>query len=259
MKYAMENTVEAQRLENQAKQAGYTLEEELAGIHLPSTGKFLDAGCGSGLLARHIKAQSRTREVVGCDMSELRLQQAKNTAQEQGLAIEFRHENLERTTFTDRSFDVIFCRYVLEHVPAPVELLKEFKRVLKPGGQLVVINFDGIVVNLTSRDSLLQSQLKTLAANYSGDLYVASKLPMYLADAGFTSVTWSTRSMDFQGVDRIEEIENSRLRFYAAQETLERIFNGKAEAEAFKERYFTALRDPHSTLFYTKFVVKGFA
>jgi len=257
MKYAMENKIEALRLEKQAQQNGYTLNEELAGLTLPSTGVFLDAGCGSGLLARHLKSSSPTRKIIGCDMSEMRLQQAKKSAQEQGLNIEFRLENLAATSFEDHSIDVIFCRYVFEHVPQPQVLLKEFKRILKPGGRLIVINFDGIVVNLASRDSLLQEQLKLLAANYTGDLYVASKLPILLADAGFSAVNWKATCMDFQGENRLEEIENSRMRFHAAQATLETVFGGKEQAEAFKQRYVKALQDPCSTLFYTKFIVQG--
>lgn len=38
----------------------------------------------------------------------------------------------------DASFDVILCTEVFEHVPHPVEVLKEFSRLLKPGGQLIV-------------------------------------------------------------------------------------------------------------------------
>ena len=40
--------------------------------------------------------------------------------------------------FVDHSFDVVLCTEVLEHVPEPVKTLKEFHRVLKPGGHLIL-------------------------------------------------------------------------------------------------------------------------
>lgn len=38
----------------------------------------------------------------------------------------------------DRSFDVIICSEVLEHVPEPIEVIKEFSRILRPGGRLLL-------------------------------------------------------------------------------------------------------------------------
>lgn len=49
------------------------------------------------------------------------------------------HADLGRLPFLDRSFDVIFARYVLEHLERPEDVFTELARVLKPGGRLIVL------------------------------------------------------------------------------------------------------------------------
>lgn len=257
MKYAMESEGEAKRLETQAQQKGYQLETELAGVSLPKAGKFLDAGCGSGLLCRYLKNQSTERDVWGVDFSDLRLHQAAQAASSAGLSIHFQREDLTKLSFADGTFDVIFCRYVFEHLPRPDVVLKELYRILKPQGKLVVINFDGIVVNMHSKDPFLQEQLEQLGEGYVGDLYIARKLPALLSQNKFENVRWQTSCMDFTAEDRKEEALNTRSRFDFANEALCRIFGGERQVMEFKARYFAALEDPATTLFYTKFVVEG--
>jgi 2-polyprenyl-3-methyl-5-hydroxy-6-metoxy-1,4-benzoquinol methylase len=257
MKYAMESEGEAKRLETQAQQKGYQLEGELAGIDLPVSGKFLDAGCGSGLLCRYLKTQASSREVWGVDFSDLRLHQAAQAAAAENLNIAFQREDLTRLSFEDASFDVVFCRYVFEHLARPDVVLKELHRILRPNGKIVLINFDGIVVNMHSRDQFLQEQLEQLAKGYVGDLYIARKLPALLAHHKFGDIHWLTSCMDFTASNRQEEALNTRSRFEFANEVLCRIFGGEKQANEFKTRYFSALDDPSTTIFYTKFVVEG--
>lgn len=257
MRYAMESEGEAKRLESQAQQKGYQLEVELQGVQLPTKGRFLDAGCGSGLLCRYLKSHSPARDVWGVDFSDLRLHQAGQAAAAENLEIQFQREDLTQLSFADASFDVIFCRYVFEHLARPDVVLKELHRILRPNGKLVVINFDGIVVNLHSRDQFLQEQLQQLAKGYVGDLYIARKLPVLFAQHKFADVRWQTSCMDFTAGDRQEEAANTRSRFEFAGEVLSRIFGGEKQASEFKARYFSALEDPASTIFYTKFVVEG--
>ncbi len=47
--------------------------------------------------------------------------------------------DLARLPFQDATFDLIHCRWVMEHLPDPLAVFREFARVLKPGGQLVAL------------------------------------------------------------------------------------------------------------------------
>jgi len=96
----------------------------------------LDFGCGAGrltqALARHYE------EAVGVDVSRPMLAAAERHNALPGVS--FVHNTRDDlTVFSDRSFDLILTHIVLQHLPPPLAMgyLREFFRVLKPGGQLI--------------------------------------------------------------------------------------------------------------------------
>ena len=90
----------------------------------------LDAGCGSGAFFQY-PWKHQVGILVGCDLSESAHCNPNLTFGVCG--------NLDRMPFTCGKFDVIFSRYVLEHLGAPDMVFREFARLLKPGGKLVVL------------------------------------------------------------------------------------------------------------------------
>jgi phosphatidylethanolamine/phosphatidyl-N-methylethanolamine N-methyltransferase len=102
-------------------------------------GRILDVGVGTGIaLPRYARAAS----VVGVDLSEAMLRKAQERVAGQrltkveGLAV----MDAERLAFPDASFDVVVAQYVVNTVPHPEATLDEFARVLKPGGEIVLLN-----------------------------------------------------------------------------------------------------------------------
>jgi 2-polyprenyl-3-methyl-5-hydroxy-6-metoxy-1,4-benzoquinol methylase len=104
---------------------------ELAGISRDDL--VLDAGCGAGNLVSELAPRCRT--VVGCDYHHGRLAFAAGRLQG-----EFVEASIDRLPFADGLFDKIFCLEVIEHIEHSVNLqiLREFFRVLKPDGQLIL-------------------------------------------------------------------------------------------------------------------------
>ena len=102
-------------------------------------GRILDVGVGTGICLPDYASSTR---VVGVDLSEAMLKKARKRVEELGL----RHvESLqvmdaERLEFPDSSFDVVVAQYVVNTVPHPEIALSEFARVLKPGGEIILIN-----------------------------------------------------------------------------------------------------------------------
>jgi 2-polyprenyl-3-methyl-5-hydroxy-6-metoxy-1,4-benzoquinol methylase len=99
---------------------------------------WLDAGCGTGTLARCLA--TRGCSVVGVDASSEMIAAARSApAESRSDRISFvRVPTIARLALDDHSLDGILCSSVLEYVPDPSACLNEFARVLKPGGLLLV-------------------------------------------------------------------------------------------------------------------------
>ena len=94
------------------------------------SGKLLDMGCGLGLFLKLWNPQKW--ELFGIDISKKAVEYAKS----KGLNV--KEGSLEKTDFSDDYFDVITMFYVLEHLPHPLKVLKEARRILKENGLLII-------------------------------------------------------------------------------------------------------------------------
>lgn len=98
--------------------------------------RILDVACGEGLLS--LRIAERGCEVCGTDMSEEFINLAKRLAKKLGILCEFRVGNAEALPYPDGCFDKVLCSSSLEHFENDVGPLKEMRRVLKPGGSVVL-------------------------------------------------------------------------------------------------------------------------
>ena len=108
----------------------------------PSGGRILEVGVGTGL---SLPDYGRKHRIVGLDISEPMLRKAKERVAAQNLSnVELLAVmDAERLALADASFDVVIAQYVITAVPNPEGTLDEFVRVLKPGGEIVLINHIG--------------------------------------------------------------------------------------------------------------------
>jgi phosphatidylethanolamine/phosphatidyl-N-methylethanolamine N-methyltransferase len=105
-------------------------------------GRILEVGVGTGI---SLPSYRRANRIVGIDISEPMLRKAHQRVIEQKLA------NVEalavmdatRMALPDNSFDVVVAQYVITAVPNPEGTLDEFARVLRPGGEIVLVNHIG--------------------------------------------------------------------------------------------------------------------
>jgi ubiquinone/menaquinone biosynthesis C-methylase UbiE len=99
--------------------------------------QLLDAGCGTGHTA--LTFAPHVAQVVAFDLAESMLAQGRKLAADRAITnIEFRQGDVERLPFADSSFDVITTRYSAHHWPNPLTALREFRRVLRPTGRLLM-------------------------------------------------------------------------------------------------------------------------
>jgi ubiquinone/menaquinone biosynthesis C-methylase UbiE len=104
----------------------------------------LDVGCGTGSLALAAKrAVGSTGTVTGVDASPEMIALAARKATRAGADVVFRAAAAERLPFPDASFDVVLSTLMLHHLPGPVRLecVREARRVLKPGGRMLTVDF----------------------------------------------------------------------------------------------------------------------
>lgn len=104
-------------------------------LRLPRSIKVLDAGCGTGLLFRHVI--DKADFVVGIDVSRGLLQKArKKTSQSQNAALVL--ADADNTPFPNGSFDVVIAVTLMQNMPTPTATLTEFKRITKQTASIVV-------------------------------------------------------------------------------------------------------------------------
>jgi phosphatidylethanolamine/phosphatidyl-N-methylethanolamine N-methyltransferase len=104
-----------------------------------STGRVLEVGVGTGLSLPEYKPHL---DIVGIDLAPEMLDKARERIAKENLTnVSGLHEmdagNLE---FPDASFDTVVAMYVITVVPDPEKVMRELARVVKPGGQVLLVN-----------------------------------------------------------------------------------------------------------------------
>ncbi len=120
---------------DRGRQAAIAAAERVGGL-------ILEVGVGTGI---SLPDYARTNRLVGVDLSEPMLRKAQERV------VEHRLDNVEALAvmdaehlgLPDNSFDVVVAQYVITAVPNPEKTLDEFARVLKPGGEIVLVNHIG--------------------------------------------------------------------------------------------------------------------
>jgi phosphatidylethanolamine/phosphatidyl-N-methylethanolamine N-methyltransferase len=105
-------------------------------------GRILEVGVGTGI---SLPDYARANRLFGVDISEPMLRKAQervvaqNLTNVEGLAV----MDAGNLALPDASFDVVVAQYVITAVPDPEGTLDEFARVLKPGGEIILVNHIG--------------------------------------------------------------------------------------------------------------------
>lgn len=151
MKRINENTTEAQvrKQYNQvatvydqrwSRYVSSTLEFLRSWSRLSPTDKVLDVACGTGEFERLILSENPSQQIVGVDISEKMIELAQQKLQSYS-NVDFQLASAAALPFDDASFDTIISANSFHYFDDPNVALNEMKRVLKPNGNLIILDW----------------------------------------------------------------------------------------------------------------------
>jgi ubiquinone/menaquinone biosynthesis C-methylase UbiE len=181
----------------------------------------LDVGCGTGALTMLARERvGASGKVYGIDAAPQMITVARRKAARHNLAIDFKVGLIEQLAFPDDSFDVVLSSLMMHHLPGELKRqgLTEIARVLKPGGRLLILDFQsrqarrnpsGIKKHLRQHGGSHAFLAQLLHAGK--DLGGIQALPPVMREVGFTHIEageTSFRSLGFVlGRISIESVE----------------------------------------------------
>ena len=107
--------------------------------------RVLDIGCGTGTMGVVIKRLHPDVEVVGLDPDPKALARARRKALHAGVSIQFNQGFADQLPYAQGSFDRVLSSFMFHHLKAEerARTLEAIRRVLKPGGELHLLDFEG--------------------------------------------------------------------------------------------------------------------
>jgi SAM-dependent methyltransferase len=142
----------ADRLEFRGTDEGYArLSQAYFGsVPLDAAQRLLALGCGTGIEVRALRRRTRPNAtIVGVDHSPALIDIARRLTTDEGLDNNVTYEtgDAHRLPYQDGEFDIVTLHTLVSHVDDPVQVLREARRVVRPGGTVAI--FDGDYASLT--------------------------------------------------------------------------------------------------------------
>jgi ubiquinone/menaquinone biosynthesis C-methylase UbiE len=149
---------------------------------LPHPNSILDVGCGTGTLLFQLQAQTNAT-LAGLDISTQMLALAR---QKLGAAVDLRQGDSENLPWETHCFDLVCCTFSFHHYPQPDRALAEMRRVLKPGGALLLAD-----ITMPTPARQLVNLILPLLSTGDRHFYSQAEIFSLLSQTGFKAPAWN--------------------------------------------------------------------
>jgi ubiquinone/menaquinone biosynthesis C-methylase UbiE len=161
-------------------------------------GQVLEVAIGTGRNLLHYPADVT---ITGIELSPAMLAIARQRALDLGREVDLGEGDAEHLAFDDASFDTVVCAFSLCTIPSPVTALREMRRVLRPGGRLLLVDHIG---SAWPPVYAVQWLLERLTIRAAGEHFTRRQLPLVKA-AGFQLV--ETERLKAGSVERVHAVK----------------------------------------------------
>lgn len=152
--------------------------------------RVLEVGSGLGILAAGVASAAEVR-VVGVELSAAQVARSPR-----GVRTDYVQGDAHALSFGDGVFDLVYARYVLEHVADPGAVLAEMRRVLRPGGRVAVTENDVSLLRLDPpcpSFNVVGDAFAKLQRDLGGDGLIGRRLFGLFHRAGFRAIELSVQ------------------------------------------------------------------
>jgi phosphatidylethanolamine/phosphatidyl-N-methylethanolamine N-methyltransferase len=154
----------------------------LEGMGIKPGHRILEVGVGTGINA---PLYPRDCHVTGIDFSAKMLEKARTRVERKGLGnVQLLEMDAANLSFPDNCFDIVYAPYVISVVSNPVQVVREMRRVCRPGGKFIVLNHFRSPNRLLAKVERAISPF-TVHIGFKADL----DLPGFLAQSQLTPVS----------------------------------------------------------------------
>ena len=149
----------------------------------------LDVGSGLGILASEVARAASGVRVVGVELADAQVSRAERSP-----AVAYIRGDAHALALADRSFDVVYARYLLEHAGDPSAVVSGMLRVLRPGGRVALMENDVTLCRFDPPTPVFDevwAAFVRLQDMLGGDALIGRRLFRLLTAAGFRDVRLS--------------------------------------------------------------------
>jgi ubiquinone/menaquinone biosynthesis C-methylase UbiE len=256
--YIMEDPREAMRLELKVDPHAWV--QKYLARRIRAGAEVLSVGCGPGVILRQVCALDGSIRATGLDISDERVQEAKQRNSQNAQA-NFVRGDAQAMDFASNRFDLVYSRMLLEYLKDKEGAVGEMVRVCKRGGTVFLQDLDGQLLWHYPEDPAVQGTVEKVVRALAAtgfDPFVGRKLFSLAHKAGLKNIDVQVECYHLiAGEIEPAILEQWELKLEIAEPQLARLLGSEKEAQEKSRRFLEYLCRPDTLTYSTVFTVTG--